>query len=306
MAGPARRALPGLRSKRHVRHLRHPGALPARSSTTPASCSRMGDAIVHRGPDDEGTLQSTAQVLLGMRRLSIIDVAGGHQPITNEDGIGGRRVQRRDLQLPRAACSGCERAGHRFATHSDTEVIVHLYEERGEEFLDELDGMFGLAVWDRASAPPDRRSRPVSASNRSTTDDGSASCVFASEAKALLRIPGVRRGAGSGPRWRSTWRSATSARRTRCSSGMRKLPPGSALIVGGRPRARSRRYWTAAAGSRSLDRPSAAVDRGHARRDGASRARPDGERRADRRVPERRPRFERGRRVHDVATASTR
>ena len=111
-----------------------------------AVLARMGDAIVHRGPDDSGAF-SHGELLLGMRRLSIIDVAGGHQPIASEDGqvvavcngeIYNFRELRREL----------EAAGHRFATNSDSEVVVHAYEQHGDAFLNRLDGMFGLALWD--------------------------------------------------------------------------------------------------------------------------------------------------------------
>jgi asparagine synthase (glutamine-hydrolysing) len=106
----------------------------------------MCDAMVHRGPDDEG-LEIRAGVGLGMRRLSIIDLAGGHQPIRNEDGtvrvvfngeIYNYRELRRDL----------EAKGHHFATSSDTEVIVHLWEEVGAEFPKHLNGMFAIALHD--------------------------------------------------------------------------------------------------------------------------------------------------------------
>src|SRR4051794_6692203 len=107
---------------------------------------RMNAAIAHRGPDDRGEA-ILGEVGLAMRRLSIVDLAGGHQPMKNEDGtvwivfngeIYNHRELRRDL----------ERRGHRFATASDTEVILHLYEERGEHVVDELRGMFAFAVWD--------------------------------------------------------------------------------------------------------------------------------------------------------------
>jgi asparagine synthase (glutamine-hydrolysing) len=106
----------------------------------------MCNAIVHRGPDDEGFYVREGAGL-GMRRLSIIDLAGGHQPIHNEDRdvwvvyngeIYNFLELRRDL----------ESRGHRFYTHSDTEVIVHLYEEFGAECIGKLRGMFAIALWD--------------------------------------------------------------------------------------------------------------------------------------------------------------
>src|SRR5688572_22192342 len=107
---------------------------------------RMGDVTRHRGPDDFGDYAGSG-VLLGMRRLSIIDLAGGHQPISNEDGsiwgvcngeIYGFKALREDLQ----------RRGHKFATASDSEVIIHSYEEFGDAFVERLDGMYGFAIWD--------------------------------------------------------------------------------------------------------------------------------------------------------------
>lgn len=107
---------------------------------------RMTDVIRHRGPDDDGFFSSD-EATLGMRRLSIIDVAGGHQPIGNEAGnvwvvlngeIYNHVELRRDL----------ESHGHRFSTRSDTEVIVHGYEEFGEACVQKLRGMFAFALWD--------------------------------------------------------------------------------------------------------------------------------------------------------------
>jgi len=108
----------------------------------------MCQTIVHRGPDDEG-IYTDGPVGLGMRRLSIIDLVGGHQPLSNEDGtvwvvFNGEIYNYRDLR------PGLEARGHRFATNSDTEVIVHLYEEYGADFVKHLRGMFAIALWDRA------------------------------------------------------------------------------------------------------------------------------------------------------------
>src|SRR4030095_10015796 len=106
----------------------------------------MADAIRHRGPDDEGFYIS-GQIGLGFRRLSIIDLAGGHQPLSNEDGtvwivfngeIYNYQTLRDDLLSK----------GHVFKTKADTEVIVHLYEEYGTDCVQRLRGMFGFAIWD--------------------------------------------------------------------------------------------------------------------------------------------------------------
>jgi asparagine synthase (glutamine-hydrolysing) len=111
-----------------------------------AGLEKMNGAIVHRGPDDAGSVL-LGETGLAMRRLSIIDLSHGHQPIANEDWtawivfngeIYNHRELRRDLQA----------RGHIFRTDSDTEVILHLYEERGERCVDDLRGMFAFAVWD--------------------------------------------------------------------------------------------------------------------------------------------------------------
>ena len=109
----------------------------------------MNDALVHRGPDDNGMFVQ-ANVGLAMRRLSIIDLDGGAQPVKSEDGtvqlifngeIYNYRALRRDL----------EARGHRFASHSDTETIVHQYEDRGERAVESLRGMFAFALWDAST-----------------------------------------------------------------------------------------------------------------------------------------------------------
>ena len=119
---------------------------PTGETVDAADVRRMCRTIVHRGPDDEGTYVQ-GQVGLGMRRLSIIDLSGGRQPIHNEDKsiwivfngeIYNFPELRRDL----------EARGHQFYTHTDTEVIVHLYEEMGSDCVKKLRGMFAVALYD--------------------------------------------------------------------------------------------------------------------------------------------------------------
>src|SRR5690554_7395274 len=103
-------------------------------------------ALVHRGPDDEA-IDIRGQVGLGMRRLAVIDVAGGRQPYFNEDGtvravFNGEIYNFRELRRSLAA------RGHRFTSRTDGEVIVHLWEEHGPEFLRMLNGMFAIALHD--------------------------------------------------------------------------------------------------------------------------------------------------------------
>jgi asparagine synthase (glutamine-hydrolysing) len=125
------------------------GGIVALSSALPVrdDLERMCNAMVHRGPDDSGFLLD-GPVGLAMRRLSIIDVAGGHQPIFNEDDsvavvFNGEIYNYRELRAT------LESRGHRFRTASDTEVIVHLWEEVGIDFPSHLRGMFAIALFDR-------------------------------------------------------------------------------------------------------------------------------------------------------------
>ena len=118
----------------------------AGETIAPEQVRRMTDTIVHRGPDDEG-IHARGSVGLGMRRLSIIDLAGGHQPIYNEDGtlaivFNGEIYNFLELR------QGLEKRGHQFSTRSDTEVIVHLYEEMGADCITKLRGMFAIALYD--------------------------------------------------------------------------------------------------------------------------------------------------------------
>jgi asparagine synthase (glutamine-hydrolysing) len=107
----------------------------------------MCQTIIHRGPDDEGIL-AQGHVGLGMRRLSIIDLSGGHQPIHNEDRSVWVVFNGEIYNFPELR-SELEARGHHFYTHSDTEVIVHLYEEKGADCVQDLRGMFAIALYDR-------------------------------------------------------------------------------------------------------------------------------------------------------------
>jgi asparagine synthase (glutamine-hydrolysing) len=111
-----------------------------------AAVHRMCQAIVHRGPDDEGIFVKGG-VGLGMRRLSIIDLAGGHQPVFNEDKTIWIVFNGEIYNFPELR-GELEKRGHRFYTHSDTEVIVHLYEDLGADCVKKLRGMFAFALYD--------------------------------------------------------------------------------------------------------------------------------------------------------------
>lgn len=109
--------------------------------------SRMNRAIVHRGPDDEG-LWATDGFAFAMRRLSIIDLAGGHQPIWSDDGVG--IVFNGEIYNYRALRAELEASGYAFTTQSDTEVILNLYRRDGLDMLSRLEGMFAICLYDRS------------------------------------------------------------------------------------------------------------------------------------------------------------
>src|SRR5438445_3062531 len=150
----------------------------------------MNDSLRHRGPDDEG-FHLEGPVGIGMRRLSIIDLKTGDQPITNEDRsvwvvFNGEIYNYRELTAELLA------KGHRFATASDTEVLVHLYEEYGEECVRRLRGMFAFAIWDRSRGTLflARDRLGIKPLYYAETPKG---FVFASELKAIVRSPWVSR-----------------------------------------------------------------------------------------------------------------
>src|SRR2546421_12756029 len=117
-----------------------------RENVDPAVVAAMNETLVHRGPDSAGSFADGSAVLAA-RRLAIIDLEGGDQPIGNEDG-SVQVVQNGEIYNYRELRTDLERRGHRFSTHSDTEVLVHLYEERGPRFVEALRGMFAVALWD--------------------------------------------------------------------------------------------------------------------------------------------------------------
>ena len=156
----------------------------------------MTEAVAHRGPDDDGHFESEycvrppyeslPGVALGARRLSIIDVEGGHQPIGNEDGtvwvvLNGEIYNFRDLR------QRLEGSGHKFRTNCDTEVLVHLYEDEGAEFARHLVGMFAIAIWDeprrRLVLARDRLGQKPLVYRREPDR-----LLFASEIKSLLKV----------------------------------------------------------------------------------------------------------------------
>ena len=152
---------------------------------------RMTDAIIHRGPDDAGYWE-VPDVSLGMRRLSIVDLETGRQPVFNEDSSIGV-VFNGEIYNHRALRAELEAAGHRFQTHhSDTEVLVHLYEQYGDDFLHKLNGMFAIAIWDG------NRKRLLLARDRAGIKplyfaSAAGRLIFASEVKSILLHPSIQR-----------------------------------------------------------------------------------------------------------------
>lgn len=210
---------------------------------------RMTQALVHRGPDDEGWVTwprvgedrpRGATCGLGNRRLSIIDVQGGHQPVSSED----RRiwtVLNGEVYNFLSLRDTLEGSGHRFATRSDTEVVAHAYEEYGERFVDRLDGMFAIAIWDS------ERERLVLARDRFGKKPlfywaSGASFAFASELQALMLVPGLRRDLDPEALGDYLGYMAIPAPRT-IYRDVRKLPPAHVLVAD-RQGCRLGRYWS--------------------------------------------------------------
>ena len=177
------------------------GAIGGDNELAATRVSRMMAAMIHRGPDEDGVLTEPGAVL-GMRRLSIIDLGGGRQPVYNEDNTIGIVFNGEIYNFPQLR-SSLENSGHRFRTHSDTEVIVHAYEEWGEGCVEHLRGMFAFALWDgrgesRGANGDDRWARVFLARDRLGIKplyyalvDGTL--LFASEVRALLASDAIER-----------------------------------------------------------------------------------------------------------------
>ncbi len=151
---------------------------------------RMCDAIIHRGPDDEG-FHVDGNIGLGMRRLKVIDLTTGHQPISNEDGRIWIVFNGEVYNFPELRHE-LEGKGHTFSTHTDTETIVHAYEEYGDDCVHRLNGMFSFAIWDS------RHSRILIARDRVGVKplyyyQDSTFLAFGSEIKAILECQDVPR-----------------------------------------------------------------------------------------------------------------
>jgi asparagine synthase (glutamine-hydrolysing) len=206
----------------------------------PGVLEAMGRSIAHRGPDGEGFLREPGLGLVH-RRLSIIDLGGGAQPLGNEDG-SIQVVFNGEIYNFQEVRRRLEARGHRFRTHSDTEVLVHLYEEEGDRLVEHLRGMFTFALWDRP------RRRLLLARDRLGIKPlylyrDSEKFLFGSELKAILAHPGVDRvidpeavedylALGMVPGRRAIFRR------------VEKLPPAHVLAVrAGDLHAEPRRYW---------------------------------------------------------------
>lgn len=199
---------------------------------------RMCDAMVHRGPDDEGYF-SSGHVGLGMRRLKIIDLETGHQPIHNEDGSIWVVLNGEIYNYPELRAS-LERKSHRFYTRSDTEVIVHLYEEYGDKFLDRLNGMYCFALWD------EREKRLMISRDRLGVKqihyyEDEQQIVFGSELKTILSLNGISREMNYQALSDYFSLQYIPAPHT-IYKGIQKLPPACSLIIDGSGAA-VRRYW---------------------------------------------------------------
>ncbi len=199
----------------------------------------MCDALVHRGPDEAG-FHVARGLGLGMRRLSVIDLEGGSQPVRNEDGtvvvvFNGEIYNFRDLRRDLVS------SGHTFTSHTDTEVIAHLYEEHGVACVEHLRGMFAFALWD------EKRRQLLIARDRLGVKplywtQKSGRLLFASELKAILQLEEVERDLN----WASVdhlFTFLTTPSKESIVEGVHKLEPGRLLVASAEKGVSIHRYW---------------------------------------------------------------
>jgi asparagine synthase (glutamine-hydrolysing) len=199
----------------------------------------MCRVITHRGPDDEG-FYTDGPVGIGMRRLSIVDVAGGHQPLTNEDGtlwivFNGEIYNHLALREQLIA------SGHRYTTHSDTETIIHLFEEYGADCVQHLRGMFAFAIWNRNTKTLfiARDRLGIKPLYYKLTPER---LLFGSEIKAVLAHGGIRPEFNRATLPEYLAFGYLSGEET-FYDGIRKLMPGHTMTVGPDGKADIRQYW---------------------------------------------------------------
>jgi asparagine synthase (glutamine-hydrolysing) len=213
------------------------GLVAASGRPDPALVERMNAALVHRGPD-EGSVDAFGRCVLGHRRLQVIDLVTGSQPVADESGDVVAVFNGELYNFPELRA---ELAGHEVRGSGDTPVIPHLYEELGPGFVSRLEGMFALALWDAA------RERLVLARDRvgkkpllwTRLADGTL--AFASELKALLRLPGVSRELD--PEALDAYLALQYVPRGTALRGVEKLPPGHVLVAEGGT-VRVEPYWS--------------------------------------------------------------
>jgi len=204
----------------------------------------MRDTMIHRGPDDAGTFISPDRKLgLGFRRLSIIDLSeSANQPMSNEDGsiwivFNGEIYNHRELR------KSLEAKGHRYKSHSDTETIIHLYEEKGADCLYDLRGMFAFAIWD------DNKKQLFLARDRLGKKplyyllrDGQL--IFASEIKSILKYPGIKAELDTTALYHFLTLYVTPCPST-LFKGINKLPAGYYMVCSQDGAIKQKQYWDA-------------------------------------------------------------
>jgi asparagine synthase (glutamine-hydrolysing) len=198
----------------------------------------MTEALVHRGPDDSGTFRDD-RIALGQRRLSIIDLAGGRQPIANEDGTL-QLVCNGEIYNSPELRRGLIARGHRMRTATDVEVILHLYEEHGRNCVRHLRGMFAFALWDSRRGSLLLARDHLGQKPLFYHHDGET-FLFASEVKAILAVPRVRRRIDLDALWHYVRLRFVPDRRT-LFAGIAKLPAATTLVLED-GKVTTERYW---------------------------------------------------------------